>query len=1461
MSISRKLRLLVCLLLSLWGGSAVADGDVSKELFLGVYAYREPAVIERQYQPLVDYLNANVKGFHIHLKVLNNEQLKRALRRHKVDLLLVNPSLYEIVRNENSLSGAIATIQHARDGKHTSSLGGVVFTQSDRQDIKQFKSLEHKTIAIPSTSNMGAYRIPLYELKNAGVDTKDIRFVSVGTNDDVVAKVLSGKVDAGFVRTGILESWQEEGKLKLDQIKVLHLRKLKGFPYLLSTSLYPEWPFVVLSSVEPDRTRQLIVALFNLKPGSETAKLTGISGFVPPLDYLPVQNLLRSLHLPPFDALPEFSWQSFWKAYHVPILLLVVLFIVIIMALLGTSALSATLKEQSKRLAGIIRATRSGSWEWDIPTGKLVLNDRWAEIIGYKLHELEPITIQTWEKFTHPEDLKKSNELIRKHFAGELDYYEMEVRLRHKDGRWVWVLDRGMVTRWSSKGEPLKMAGTHVDISNLKEHEALLKLNANRDEALLRLPQMMETSNEAGFLAHALDQIKEIVDSDFSFAHIIIPGNTAKDAHWTECSYPVCKTSIDQAFSEAFEEVSHQVVETGEVYSKEGGTSVVLPVKNASESIYIQRCVILPVFEHDKVVMVFGFGNKSEPYDETDLETIRILGDETWRLIENSRIQEQALQQHHQYQRLVNEIGDNFVVFSISADDNVIQYISDSVEQVFGLPKEKALGISWPEFVDWQEHSKVDALFTKQKMRQGDLDFKEFYMRFYHPITGEERIIKVMLHAVRDVHNNLIGTDGLIENVTEKLKAENDLKQAASVFEYAQEGIIITDANATILDVNDAFVRITGFERDEVIGQRPNILNSGRQSKNFYAELWKDLFLKGQWSGELWNRRKDGEEYPEKVTISAIYDEEGKPYQYIALFSDLSLQKQQQQQLEYIAHYDSLTGLPNRSLLSDRIGQAMAYSNRHGLKMAVVFIDLDGFKAVNDVYGHQTGDRLLVEIAKRFQLSLRESDTIARLGGDEFVAVISDFNKEEELQTVLERLLKDANKPVTIGTSKLGVSASIGVSFYQQSSDLDADQIMREADQAMYQAKLKGKNQIFIFEGTEQVAQSADLKALETALNNEELCLYYQPKVNMRTGEVLGFEALMRWNHPTKGLQLPGAFLPLLGDRPFGNKLGYWVIEQALKQMTAWLTESDKPISVSVNVEGHMLQDLSFITQMKKLLDKYPKVSAGQLTLEILESSAIEDVFSVSQIISECRKLGVYFSIDDFGTGYASLTYLKNLPVHELKIDRSFIKDLTSDLQSMSIMQSLASMGQAFNLKVIAEGVETDQQASMLLKLGYELAQGYRIARPMPVDHVLDWLNAWEVFPHWQSVEKMKDAKGLALVAVIAEHKTWVDMIKRYIESESKELPPLHPSECRFGRWLHGEGGEVLGNERDAIDQLHQQVHQSGEKAIALKQAGDDEGAVKELVQLEQLKVQIVNKIEELIKKRGGILDSQSKDE
>ena len=1435
-------------MLLLFGTSAPIAQAGEDVLTLGVYAYRTPAKLERQYQPFIDYLNHQVSGFKVKLAILDNGELRTALRKHQLDFVLVNPSLYEIIRNENSLTGAIATVQRERDGEFTTSLGGVVFTLASRSDIQTLHSLKGKWVAVPSQSNMGAYRIPLYEMAKDGVDKETVHFVTEGNNDSVVSAVLSGKADVGFVRTGILESWIDSGKLQANQIKVIHARQLKGYPYMLSTALYPEWPFVVLSHVDDFKTRQLVVALFNLKPSDPAAISTGIAGFVPPLDYLPVQNLLRDLRLSPYDHLPEFSWLLFWQAYRLQIILFTVLLAALVLALFFSTLLRGRLQEQTARLAGIITATRSGTWEWNVQTGEIKVNARWAELLGYDLSELTPVTLETWKRLIHPDDLIHSYHLFDRHFSGELDFYEAEVRMRHKDGHWVWVLDRGRVVKWSKDGQPVKVSGTHIDISKLKKHEALLRLKANRDEALLKLPLVIEELSEKSFLEYGLEFAESLTGSQIGFTHFIEENeNNVALAAWSrrthdsgclvehEKHYAVAQAGI---WADAVREKQPVMVNDYASYSDKHG----LPSGHTA----LTRFISVPVIENDKVVMVTGVGNKDSDYDALDVETLQLLSNEIWRLVQRKVIQSKMQKKQIQFERLVNEIGDNYVVFSYTSEKNILTYVSGSIYQVFGIKKEAVIGTSWENLVDWSSDELGLALTYKQRLEKGIDDANEFNMRFSMP-DGEVRTIKIMQHAVRNAKNELISIDGLIENITEKIRAEKELKQAASVFEYAQEGIMITDSTAKILNVNAAFSKITGYPREDVIGKNPNILSSGRHNPEFYAALWKDLFLKGHWSGEIWNRRKNGTEYPEKVTISTIYDAQGNPQQFIALFSDISLQKQHQAQLEYIAHFDALTGLPNRTLLSDRLGQSISYSNRHKTHLAVIFIDLDGFKAVNDIYGHQSGDQVLITIAQRFQKTLRESDTIARLGGDEFVAVVSDLAEKSDVDPLLQRLLTDANQPIDFMGTALGVSASIGVTYYPQDTDIDADQLMRQADQAMYQAKLKGKNQIYIFDASssQDIAQNSELLALKNGLNKNELCLYYQPKVNMKTGQVLAFEALIRWQHPHKGFLLPGAFLPLLQDQPLSLDVGYWVIETALKQISEW-QEKGKQIAVSVNVEGELLQQADFIDRLKALLDKYSSVAPQSLTLEVLETSALEDLFSVSNVITESKKLGVGFSIDDFGTGYASLTYLKNLPVDELKVDQSFVQDLLSDPQSFAIMESLISMGTAFNLNVIAEGVETDDQARMLLRLGYELAQGYRIAKPMPVDRVLDWLENWQAHPAWQEIDKVNDDKALSLIALATEHRAWVVGIEKYVHSKVFEPPVLDEKACGFAKWLSTKGETIIPDQvkKRAIDDLHHQVHEMGRKIVLLKKQDHQAEAEKALEGLHQLKEKLLKEIE-----------------
>jgi diguanylate cyclase (GGDEF)-like protein/PAS domain S-box-containing protein len=617
---------------------------------------------------------------------------------------------------------------------------------------------------------------------------------------------------------------------------------------------------------------------------------------------------------------------------------------------------------------------------------------------------------------------------------------------------------------------------------------------------------------------------------------------------------------------------------------------------------------------------------------------------------------------------------------------------------------------------------------------------------------GTERWLHASATPEREPDGSVLW-HGFISDITQRKLAEEKITLAASVFGTAREGIMITDTAGAIIDVNRAFSLITGYDHDEVIGQNPRLLKSGRQDKAQYEAMWQDLHDKGHWYGDIWNRRKNGDIYAEMLTISTVLDAHGKPQNYVAIFSDITEAKQYEQQLHHIAHYDALTNLPNRVLLADRLNQSMSQSQRRGLKLAVVFLDLDGFKAINDHFGHEAGDHLLASVATRMKLTLREGDTLARIGGDEFVAVLLDMASDASSWPMIDRLLAAVAEPVAFNDSILQVSASLGMTFYPQESDIDADQLQRQADQAMYQAKLLGKSRFHVFDTEHDRSvrgQNESLEEIREALGRSQLVLHYQPKVNMRTGGLVGVEALIRWQHPTRGLLAPGLFLPIIENHALAVDVGEWVIHTALNQVQAWHAQGlDLP--VSVNVGARQLQQRDFVARLQAILAQHPLVPANSLELEVLETSALEDISGVTRVIEQCRLMGVLFAIDDFGTGYSSLNYLKRLPVARIKIDQSFVRDMLDDADDLAILQGVIGLAQAFRREVIAEGVETVAHGSALLQLGCELAQGYGIGKPMPGPEMLAWVQRWQNGANWTRALSQQPALRLAASMALLE--------------------------------------------------------------------------------------------------------------
>ncbi|WP_051341097.1 EAL domain-containing protein [Azospirillum halopraeferens] len=662
--------------------------------------------------------------------------------------------------------------------------------------------------------------------------------------------------------------------------------------------------------------------------------------------------------------------------------------------------------------------------------------------------------------------------------------------------------------------------------------------------------------------------------------------------------------------------------------------------------------------------------------------------------------------------------------------DGTLLDVNAAFERVTGFTRGEALGRPLQDFAADDEVRGLAAALT------GPAPLANREMRLRRR-EGPEFTALVSLEAAR------IGRSAcciaVARDITDRIAAEHGMRMADSVFENAREGIMITDAGGTIERINPAFTRITGYAPDDVIGASPRLLNSGRHDRAFYRDLWAALIRDGHWSGEIWNRRRNGEIYPEWLSISAVRDREGRTGRYVAVFSDITTVKRHEAALQHLAHHDALTGLPNRVLLADRMEQAMARTRRSGRAMAVAYLDLDGFKPVNDRHGHGAGDALLVEVARRMAGVLRTGDTLARPGGDEFVILLPDLGDAQECAGVLGRVLAAVSEPVSlpdVGTP-VRVSASIGVSLFPD-DDSNPDTLLRHADQAMYQAKQAGRNRFQFYDADRDQrvqARRETVAALRAAIGAGRFTLFYQPKVNMRLGSVVGAEALIRWNHPERGLLSPGEFLPLIEETELEVALGEWVIATALAQMADWHRRGID-LTVSVNIAARHLLRADFTDRLTALLAAHPELPRHRLQLEVLETAALEDIGRARTILHVCREMGVSAALDDFGTGYSSLTYLRHLPVQTLKIDQSFVRNLPHDAEDCAIVESVIVLARALGRTVLAEGVESVEQGRRLLHLGCDLAQGYCIARPMPAADLPDWIRTWQADPRWTADDR-----------------------------------------------------------------------------------------------------------------------------
>ncbi|WP_262966814.1 EAL domain-containing protein [Methylobacter psychrophilus] len=587
-------------------------------------------------------------------------------------------------------------------------------------------------------------------------------------------------------------------------------------------------------------------------------------------------------------------------------------------------------------------------------------------------------------------------------------------------------------------------------------------------------------------------------------------------------------------------------------------------------------------------------------------------------------------------------------------------------------------------------------------------------------IKGTRRLLKLKLSPFYDVNGKIIAVLSLGVDITESKQAQTRLRLLSKVFENSLEGIVIADLQGKIVDVNPSFKKVTGYSKVDILDNKMSLQNFETPDEGSDNSMWQCLIGNGQWQGEIVNHKKNGDLLPEWLSVTLINDEQDNPEHYLGVFSGMTMLKKHQNDLKKVAHYDSLTGLPNRLSLDEQLKRAIAESDSGQGSLAICYLDLDGFKLINDNLGSTTGDMVLIECAQRISQILGEMDTVARVGGDEFVILFQGIHNVRECTVLVEQVLTSIAKDIN---AIYRVTASVGVTIYPHDND-DQDMLLRHAHQAMCTAKISGKNGYHFFDVAENQRichLNDELQGIRQALENGEFELFYQPKINIHNNAVMGAEALIRWRHPKRGILSPAHFLPQIYQTDLEITVGEWVITTAINQQHEWYQQGLK-LEISINICANHLQAPDFIINFQQQLSQYPELSRGAIQIEILETAALDHLDSAIKIIQAGQKLGVSFALDDFGTGYSSLTYLCKLPADTIKIDQSFVRDMFNDEVSYAMIIGIIALAKTFSREIVAEGVETVRQYTALAEMGCDIAQGYLIAKPMASNEFYTWL-------------------------------------------------------------------------------------------------------------------------------------------
>ncbi len=819
-------------------------------------------------------------------------------------------------------------------------------------------------------------------------------------------------------------------------------------------------------------------------------------------------------------------------------------------------------------------------------------------------------------------------------------------------------------------------------------------------------------------------------------------------------------------------------------------------------------------------------------------------------LTEQKIAEAELAEREESYRLLVNNARD--MIYRMSLPDGRYVFVSPAAEAILGYSPVEIM--ARPLLIQDIIHPECSDYFVREWARLLKGEIKPEYEYRIITKTGQQKWLHQRNVLVRDTGGKPAALEAVVSDITNLKMSEQALRQSeeryTALFAHISNGVFVYDVlgdgeDFVLRDLNPAAEEIEGGTRDDLIGRSACECHPGG------AVLGLIDALRRVWRTGI----------AEQISATRYQSARGNRWcetsvyrlptgQVVSVLQDITEVKQRESRLLELAHTDVLTGLPNRTLLADRLQQAMAQVRRRDRYVAVAYFDLDGFKPINDNYGHAVGDKLLVALARRLKATLRDGETLARIGGDEFVLVLVDLSDRESSTPFLTRLFAAAREPLRIEGVEHRVTISLGATFYPQADEIDADQLLRQADQAMYQAKLAGKNCYRLFNvNIENSARDRwqQVERIRQALAQNEFELHYQPKINMRSGAVLGVEALIRWKHPERGRLPPGEFLPIIEDDQLAVDLGEWVLDTALTQLDAWRAEGiDLP--VSVNIGAHQLQQAGFAGRLTGLLAAHPAVDPSSLGLEVREGTALDDLSAVSQTIAECRALGVQVALDDLGAGFPSMTVMKQLPADLLKIDQSVVRDMPQDPDNLATIDAVLSVAVAFRRETIAEGVETLGQGEMLLLLGCELAQGYCIAPPMPAQDLPTWLATWRPYPIWVDVAPL-DRTHRPLLYARVELQSWMRAMRQYLEGSRSTPPALDLDESRLSEWLKTGGLTDHPRHEEQLTGLHRELYELGQHLSQLYADGRGSEALAKLDDLDSLSEMLLKLMQQLIRR------------